>query len=193
MKHHVVDHLERQLRAEAVILDSLSFFKPNYLSLTKPHPLWTTTGSSPVRVAMAIVQAQMLSSRFRTEQLCSHWSKNKAGVFLLSEACSLEIEDNNCILSTCSALKETREKLMKFSLKYYRKSPQFEELILSLCNPDLPIFCQYLLDCSRLSTVIAAYNLHGNIVHEHLFEISRTWVYTLHKARLKKLGRWNPI
>ena len=93
VKQHVVDHWERHLRAEAVILDSLSFFKPNYLSLTKPHPLWTTTGSSPVRVSMATVQAQMLSGRFRTEKLCSHWSKNKAGVCLLSEDCSLEIDD----------------------------------------------------------------------------------------------------
>ena len=82
---------------------------------------------------------------------------------------------------------------MKFTVEYCEKFPQFKELILSFCDPDLPIFCQFLLDCSTLPTVIVAYNLHGNIVHEHLFEISRTWVYTLHKTRLKKLGRWNPI
>ena len=58
---HVVSHWEEKLREEAASKSSLMFFHPEYYSLTKPHPLWTTAGSDPYQVTMATVQAAMLS------------------------------------------------------------------------------------------------------------------------------------
>jgi hypothetical protein len=42
IKAKVVDYWERKLRGEASLLPSLAYFKPEYMSLTKPHPIWST-------------------------------------------------------------------------------------------------------------------------------------------------------
>ena len=175
-------------------MDSLVFFKPNWMSLTKPHPLWSTAGSSPSKVAMATIQAQMISGRFRTEQLCSNWSKNKAGICLLSPACSMVIEDLPHILSLCPTLQPTRDKLRCYSRKYCRQfCPEVSELVLSMCDQTSSLFCQFLLDCSTLPAVVTAVQLHGKELLSHIFQIPRTWIYILHKERMKLLGRWNPV
>ena len=71
-----MDYWEQVLRLKAASLTSLAYFKPNFMSLVKPHPLWTTAGSSPSKMSMATVQARMVSGRYRSELLCSNWSKN---------------------------------------------------------------------------------------------------------------------
>ena len=193
IKKHVINYWEQVLRLEASVLDSLVFFKPIFMSLTTPHPLWSTAGSSPAKVAMATIQAQMISGRYRTELLCSHWSKNKSGFCLLSASCSSTVEDLPHLLSSCTALKPTREKLLRFTHNYCKELPYIKEIIINFCNPASSVFSQFLLDCSSFPSVIIAAQQHGDEVHHHLFHITRTWVYTLHKVRMKKLGRWNKI
>ena len=193
VKKSVIRYWEETLRAEASPLSSLVYFRPGYMSLTTPHPLWSTAGSSPSKIAMATIQAQMLSGRFRTELLCSHWSKNKTGVCLLSPSCSSTVEDLHHILAHCEALEPTRVKLMNFTREYSATVPSITQLILYLCTPTSENFCQFLLDCSTIPAVIKAAQMHGTDVLHHLFHITRTWVYTLHKERMKLLGRWNYI
>ena len=118
------------------------------------------------------------------------WSKNKLGVCLLSHICSATVENLQHILSACTALQPTRDNLMKFTEDYCQKFPIIKELVLSLCMQSSPLFCQFLLDCSSFPTVIKAVQLHGDEIIHHLFHITRSWVYTLHKTRLKLLGRW---
>ena len=190
VKKHVIDYWEQLLRAEAAVLDSLVFFKPAFYSLQTSHPLWSTAGSSPAKISMATIQAQMISGRFRTEELCSNWSKNKMGVCLLSPSCSLTPENLQHILSACPALQPTRDRMMKFTNEYCSKFPIIKPLILSLCVQSSPTFCQFLLDCSPLPEVISAVQLHGSQIHDHLFHLTRTWTYTLYKVRMKLLGRW---
>ena len=64
IKAHVIDYWEIKLRGEASLLPSLKYFFPNYMSLAKPHPIWTTAGSNPIEVSKAIQQAQFLSHPF---------------------------------------------------------------------------------------------------------------------------------
>jgi hypothetical protein len=61
IKARVVDYWETKLRGEASLLSSLVYFKPEFMSLTKPHPIWTTAGSNPYEVSKAIQQARFLS------------------------------------------------------------------------------------------------------------------------------------
>ena len=193
-KKKVIRYWESVLRAEASSLDSLIFFKPNFMSLVTPHPLWVTAGSSPSKVAMATIQAKMMSGRYRTERLCRHWSKNKDGFCLLSSSCAETIEDIPHILSTCTALTATRDKLLDFTVQYSHSVPTIAPLIIEHCTPASPNFCQFLVDCSTIPDVILATQTpHGIDVLFHLFNITRTWVYTLHKERMKLLGRWNCI
>ena len=47
IKSRIVDFWETKLRNRASSLPSLTYFKPCFMSLTKPHPIWTTAGSNP--------------------------------------------------------------------------------------------------------------------------------------------------
>ena len=113
VKKKVIDYWEQILRAEASPLPSLIYFKPFFMSLTKIHPIWLTAGCSPSKVSMAVIQASMLSGRYRTEYLCRHWSKNKEGVCLLSPHCSSTTEDLPHILAFCPALTRIKRKVGK--------------------------------------------------------------------------------
>ena len=99
IKRRVISYWETILREEAAALDSLLYFKPCFMSLTRPHPLWYTAGSSPSKVAMASIQALMISGRYRSEALFRHWApKNKNGFCLLSPTCSETVETIQHIL-----------------------------------------------------------------------------------------------
>ena len=89
VKSHVIDYWERKLREEAAPETSLIFFKPHFMSLHSPHPLWLTAGSNPYEENKTTVQARMLSGRYRTEALCSHWSSNTEGLCLLTSCTHL--------------------------------------------------------------------------------------------------------
>ena len=84
VKKKVLCYWEVHLRAEAAELSSLGFFHPEYMSLNKPHPIWSSAWSSPSEVSMALVQATMLSGRYRTEALASHWSPTSTGCCVLT-------------------------------------------------------------------------------------------------------------
>ena len=163
------------------------------MSLTTIHPLWSTAGCSPSKVAMATVQARMLSGRYRTEYLCRHWSKNKAGVCLLSKACRETMEDLPHILAHCPALQSTRKKLVDFTISYCNEIPHIGQIILKYLVPTNPLFCHFLIDCSSNPDVIRTTQKYGRDCLTDFFNITRTWCYSLHRERLKMLGRWNPL
>ena len=74
-KSRVLDHYEQKLRAEAEHLDSLLYFKPGFMSLNSPHPIWTSA-NSPYEVSKAVIAARMLSGRYRTDRLSRHWTND---------------------------------------------------------------------------------------------------------------------
>ena len=69
VRKYVLNYWETNLRGEASNLKSLRFFKLELLSLTKPHPIFISAGSSSYEVSKASVQALYLSGRYRTEKL----------------------------------------------------------------------------------------------------------------------------
>ena len=190
----VISYWEICLREEAAPLSSLKFFHPQYMSLKSPHSIWTTAGSSPAKVKKATIQALMLSGRYRTEALARHWSRtNKAGSCLLFPECSGAFDDIEHILQYCPALEETRDYLLDYTRSYVTKLDlPVAEIILMLCSPSNPDFCQFLLDCSSLPTVITLCQDYGSSCLPDMFEVSRTWVYAIHRDRLRRLNRWVP-
>ena len=66
-KSKVLDYWETNLRNSASTLPSLSYFNPLYMSLTKPHPLFISCHNNSYEVCKAIIQAKMLSGRYRTD------------------------------------------------------------------------------------------------------------------------------
>ena len=193
VKKYVLNYWELKLRMMSTPLSSLKYFQPSYMSLTRPHPLLTTAGSSPYEVVKARVQALLLSGRYRTELLCSKWSTNTGGYCCTPGCKGRNIkEDTEHILLHCSSLALTRTWLVSFTLKYSLSVPFLSEILLSMTQPNHTMFCQFLLDCSVIPQVIDLSQRHGKIVLHHLFKVTRTWCYSLHRDRLRLLGRWNP-
>ena len=190
----IISFWETQLRVEASSLSSLRYFHPEYMSLKSPHPLWLTAESSPAKVRKASVQPLMLSGRYRTEALVRHWSmSNRAGNCLLSHECSTEKEDIEHILMRCPALKETRDYLTNYTNNFVKTLDlPVASIILNLCHSSSPYFCQFLLDCSTIPSIITLTQSYGSSCLSPMFEVSRNWVYALHRDRLRRLDRWVP-
>ena len=122
VKCQMLDYWNQALRGDANELSSLCYFKPQFMSLSKPHPLITTPGSSPYEVSKAVVQATFLSGRYRTERLCRHWSSNKEGYCLLTQCINYNhVEDLQHIFLHCVSLSEARCRLVNFTLAYVQK------------------------------------------------------------------------
>ena len=193
VKKKIISYWEAVLRAEAASLSSLIFFHPEYMSLVRPHHLWLTAGPSPAKICMASVQATLLSGRYQTEDLARHWSQNKNGVCLISPECSnlSLIEDIPHILQVCPALRGVRKKLMDYTLQMMTKfDDNLRKKIHPLCSPSHSDFCQFLVDCSTLPLVISLVDIYGSQLLSAMFEITRTWVFSLHRERLRRLDRW---
>ena len=47
VKKKIIEYWETSLRAEAIPLRSLKYFKPELYSLTKEHYMWTAAASNP--------------------------------------------------------------------------------------------------------------------------------------------------
>ena len=74
VKLNVLDYWQSKLRAEAAPLLSLRYFKPEFMSLSSPHPLWSSCGDNSYELNKACTQAKYLSGRFRTDKLLSSFS-----------------------------------------------------------------------------------------------------------------------
>ena len=82
---------------------------------------------------------------------------------------------------------------VNFTIKYAVENPIVAEILFKYTNPNNPLFFQFLLDSSVIPEVINAVQLHGEQVLYLIFKVSRTWCYSLHRKRLKLLGRWNLV
>ena len=192
-RSHVMDFWESKLRVAAAKLDSLCFFKANFYSLSKPHPIWSTAGSNPYEVEKACVQAKMLSGRYRTCLLSRHWSGDSSGKCSLP-TCRLTPTPGTLshILLECQDLSLARKRVFALWSDYLNDKPHLFPIVRSYTlESDPPLYLQFLLDCSVLPDVICLKQSYGRSVHDSLFYLTRTLCFSLHKARLKLLGKWN--
>ena len=68
-KSLVTDHWEKKLRQDISLLPSLVYFRAEFSSLNSPHHITWTPGSNPYEVTKKVIQAEMLSGRYRTAKL----------------------------------------------------------------------------------------------------------------------------
>jgi hypothetical protein len=107
----VSDYWERKFRKEVAHMTLLTYFKPCYMSLTKPHTIWTSARENPYEVSKAVIQARMLSGRYRTKLLTSNWL-NSQDVYCPVPQCT-EVESIQQIHLDCQAYAITRTNVVK--------------------------------------------------------------------------------
>ena len=190
-KQRVSEYWHRKLTHQADF-PSLSFLQPDFLSLSSPHPIFTSLDGNPYQAKAARIQSLFLSGPYRSEELCRFWTQNRDGFCLLDSCKDLHIRENiQHILLHCDGLTEVRRRLVAFTRKFADDKPVLKKIIdTHLFSQDEDLRMQFLMDCSVLPPVISAYQEYGATVHQSLFRVSRTWCKSVHVARLKSLGRF---
>ena len=192
VRQHVLDwwNIELRARASVVELPSLYLFRANFMSLSKPHPIWTSAGSSPYEVRKATVQARMLSGRYRTCWLRRHWSGDSSGSCRVP-GCSGEPGTlRHLATGECPGLSQALIRATALWKSFLGEHPLIFPVIkhFTLDNPDE--FLSFLVDPTTLAPVIALAQLHGSIIIEQLCYLTRTWLFYMHKERLKLMKLW---
>ena len=194
VKSKILNYWENRLRGEASLLPSLNFFNPSFATLSSPHPIWSSAGSSSYEVSKATIQARMLSGRYRTDWFTRHWSAvNKSGDCQLP-SCQDDLTPGTLrhLLLECPGTSAARTRVVALWSIYLSDKPDVFKLVnyYSITCANQELFLQFLLDCSSLPLVISAVQKSGVDVINHLFYLTRTWCFSIHKSRMKDLGIW---
>ena len=190
VKSHIVDHWEVKLRKQAEGLTSAPYFHPDFMSLSKPHPIWTSCGSNPYECHKAVVAARMLSGRYLTDRLQRHWTQNKLGVCLLPSCTPSNTEGSlEHILLYCTALAPTRLKLLQLCRHISRNDPALSSILVpTLKSGDQHSVMQLLLDCTTIPVIIDHTQKYGSQLQDKILYFGRTWCYSIHRERMNQLG-----
>ena len=188
VKAKITDFWQMKLRSRIIEdnLTSLRFFKPEFMSLLRPHPMLSTAGHSYDTNKM-IVQLRMLSGRYRVGSLLRHFSPANSGC---CELCGLELEDlEHLLVPRCPALQERRRLLLDYMSSVLSKSEACAMIFEKMKERNEIQWVQFVLDCSVIPEILNAAQKDPSI-YPLIYKATRTWCYSLHRTRLKLLGRW---
>ena len=186
-KTNITDFWQKKLRDHSLKLHSLKFFKPQFMSLSKPHPMLSWASTS-YQVNKCVVVSRMLSGRFRCGSLLRHFYKDVSG---LCDLCGEEVEDlPHILLPRCPCLQEHAQQLMKFALESLSVSEQATTIFTNIISSeDDQKKVQLFLDPSVIPEIICETQKNKNDDILHLFlNISTTWCYSINRTRIKLIG-----
>ena len=187
VKSAVTDYWEKKLRGQAFFLrdKSLRYFNPNFMSLSRTHPIFLTCGSSPYELSKAVIQARALSGRARVESLTKHWDKNNDGI------CSLcrnirpteGTIEHLLLLGGCPALVEARLSMISMIQSYLVPRPYLLPIFRSHFGNDDLTTMQFLLDCSVLPDIISISQESETPILTDIFYLTRSYVFKIFVTR----------
>ena len=189
-KLRVLDWWNTKYRAEVASLPSLSMFRAECMSLAKPHPIWTSAGSSPYEVRKATVQARMLSGRYRTCWLRRHWSGDPTGVCRVPGCSGVPGTLGHIVTRECPGLANAYTRATAIWISFLRDNLHLLPIISYFSNADPLVFLSFLLDPSTHPPVIALAQKSGSLIIDQLCYMTRTWLFYIHKERLKLMKLW---
>ena len=171
VRSKVISYWELKFREDVLSLTSLAFFKPAFHSLTRPHPILWTPGPNSYEVAKALVQCKMLSGRYRTEALASHWTQNLPG-FCLTGSCKDIKEDLHHILLVCPSYQHIRDRLKQLWLQCTH--PQLLPILCSVLEGPSQDLLQFILDASIHPEIITLRQTSADETLKVMFHLTRT-------------------
>ena len=188
LRTNITDFWQTKLRDQSSALESksLKYFKPKFMSLNKPHPMYTYAVTS-YQVNKIVTVSRLLSGRFRSGSLVRHFYPDK--VSGICELCHQELEDiPHIILPRCAELKPKAQQLLNYaqdSLTICATAAELFDNIFMQCEDDT-LKVQFMLDPSVIPEVIAAAQQDSNILAV-LYRITTTWCHSLVRTRSKLL------
>ena len=142
-----------------------------------------------MRYKKAIIQAKLISGRYRLETLTKHFSiSNKSDDLCKLPQCQLaensHVGDIDSFLWTCPSLHTERLLLINGINQFYEENPYLESPIRACLCSNRTLF---ILDCSVMEPVITLTQNLGPTILQQLFKLTRNFCFVLHKKRLSLL------
>ena len=190
VKSKITFFWNNKYEAEAQTRTSLEFFKPKFMSLLKPHPLWTTSKCNPFESNKSLVVSKFLSGQYPSDWFCRRWSKtNPAGSCLLCPSQDTPGDLQHLLVGCCS-LQLKRDDIYDYWNKQTLEKPNLQRLLQSMIAKTSRDLCQFLLDPSVVPEVISGCQQELFSLDD-IFSLTKTFVYAIHRRRLQMLGRFN--
>ena len=189
VKAKVTDFWESKYRSEWK--PSLKYFKPEFLSLKSPHPLWNLCPSNQFELNKTLVVAKLLSGRYYTDWHCRHWSQdNKMGFCVLCPGRDIPGTLEHMLVE-CGALQDKRDLIFTYWKNQAEDSPPLLNLLNTLMtNSTTESFVQFVLDPTVVPEVIRG--CQDKIFSlSNILRLTRTYCYAIHRRRLQITGRFN--
>ena len=185
---NIVDFWENYLRSLADSKPSLKYFKSQFMSLTTPHPIFTSCQSNVYESNKSLCQAALISGRYKTNYLARHWTAdNPQGLCGICPAGTDLQETIEHFLLICDSLHTKRSEVTKHWLSYSMENNDLNELLVKKLNGSQDIFIQFVIDPSSDSDVISGCQLNLFDINT-IFKLTRTWCYSLHRKKQQLLG-----
>ena len=168
-------------------------FRAEFMSLSKPHPIFTSAGASSYEVKKATVQARMLGGRYRTCWLRRHWSGDASGSCRVPGCVGQPGTLLHLATAECPGLASAKVRAVAVWEIFLRENPILFPLIRDYSLGDPQEFLEFLVDPTTRQKVIKlaqTYKKEYDVIGK-LCYMTRTWLFFMHKARLKLLGLWN--
>ena len=177
------------LIAEAEPLSSLRYMRLAFLPLGRgAHPLWWTCSSSSSAVRAATVMAKMLSGRYRSCWLRRHWTQ-ESGACRLPGCGQMPGDVAHLLSGECHALQPYLATTLHHLSDMLAPLPHLLQPVLSALHGDREAATTFFLDPSTDPSVIQLVQQFGQepVLHP-LFRVSRAWVWSAHRTRMRLLG-----
>ena len=157
------------------LLQTWTNFKPQFMSLTHPHPIWTSCDANPCEIHKAVTTCNMLSGRYLTDKLQRHWIWNKlASVSFPPVSPALKIH-----LSIFSFIAPHLIPPVSFFGEY--RPIDYNLLYIPKRWPsDQWLLMQLILDCTTLPEVIQTTKTGVTHTQDRLLYLGHSWCYSIH-------------
>ena len=161
------------------------------MSLSRPHPIWTSAGSSTYEIRKATIQARMLSGRYRSCWLRRHWSGDQTGSCRVPGCSGAPGSLEHIATGQCLGLSSAYTRAGGLWSAFLRENPLFLPIVSFFSLSNGSVFLSFLLDPTTLPQAIELSHKYGPTIFEKLCYLTRTWLFCVHKERLKLMNLWN--
>ena len=160
------------------------------MSLTKPHPIWTSCSNNSYEVSKSVIEAKFLSGRYRSDRLTRHFQGNPSDGDC--RICNEKVPGTiKHLLLQCPSLAATRCNMFNWVTERQDLSARTKAIISEVFSSTSPTDkMQLLLDCSCLPGVILS-RQDCDQTQSEIFKFARTWCFSVHTQREKILKTTN--
>ena len=160
----------------------------NFLILLQPKSNVSLLSTNPYANNKSVIQLKMLSGRYRTDKLLSHFQSSNPSICQLSCDSPDALGDLPHLLLYCSALASRRAVLFDYWDYLAEENEVYKYIINLMKSSPGDVFLQFILDCTNIPEIAALSDVHGEHILVFLFKITRTYCYSVHRERLKLLN-----